>query len=129
MKKIAVVLLFSCLWVVVAQAQVDKNKEKVKEVESKSFDFRIDKVVAFFNIVDADLHIPAKGKVLVKNSKGEIVHNIDAQGVTEIRLPIQDVYQVEITQDGFASEFISMDLRKVNAYEFSKDVHLKPKKS
>ncbi len=124
MKKI-IILLLSCLCGLSAQAQEDK----VKEVESKTFDFRINKAVVFVNMLDSDLQTPIKGKITVKNSKGEVVQNLDAQGITEVRLPIGESYQVEVSQEGFDNQMMEVNLRKVKEYEFSKNVYLKPKKS
>jgi class 3 adenylate cyclase len=124
MKKI-VLLLLGSLWILSLQAQ----EEKVKEVESKSYDFRIDKVVVFINMLDNDLKTPIKGNIIVKNSKGEVIQTVSAEGITELRLPIKETYQIEVSREGFASENMEIDLRKVDQYEYSQNVYLKPKKS
>ncbi len=112
----------------IASAQDDKENEKVKEIESKRFDFRIDKVVVFVNVFDEDLQNPSKGNLTVTNSKGEVIQSIQNEAFSQLRLPIQDTYTVSINSQGYEDQTFNLDLRKVKEYETRKNIYLKPKK-
>ncbi len=117
--------LLQCL---TTSAQDDKEKEKIKEIESKRFDFRIDKVVVFVNVFDEDLQNPSKGNLKVTNGKGEVIQNIENEAFSQLRLPIQDTYTVAISSEGYEEQTFNLDLRKVTEYETRRNIYLKPKK-
>lgn len=105
------------------------QKEETKDVETKKYDFNIDKVAIFFNFKDAELHSPVNATIEIKNEEtGEIVASGTGANL-KYYLPVNNNYQIKVTNGAYLDTTYSYNLKKLKDYEVQQHVAMRPKKT